>query len=117
MVDMYIDSSEATENVGQIHFSLEYDFQNTTLILKVIQVSRIVEKMQFSIRIIHELCDNSLGDWGKMKMLAWIRMILYPEFPIRKFLRVFLSFFKIYSYSIEYYWIFFKASEELRKSR
>lgn len=40
MVDMYIDGSEPTENVGQIHFSLEYDFQNTTLILKVIQVSR-----------------------------------------------------------------------------
>ena len=36
---MYIDNSEPSENVGQIHFSLEYDFQNTTLILKVIQVS------------------------------------------------------------------------------
>lgn len=40
MVDMYIDNSEPVENVGQIHFSLEYDFQNTTLILKIIQVSR-----------------------------------------------------------------------------
>lgn len=39
MVDMYIDNSEPTENVGQIQFSLEYDFQNTTLILKVIQVN------------------------------------------------------------------------------
>jgi synaptotagmin-7 len=39
MVDMYIDSAEPTENVGQIHFSLEYDFQNTTLILRVIQVN------------------------------------------------------------------------------
>lgn len=38
MVDMYIDNSEPVENVGQIHFSLEYDFQNTTLILKIIQV-------------------------------------------------------------------------------
>jgi synaptotagmin-7 len=38
MVDMYIDNSDPSENVGQIHFSLEYDFQNTTLILKVIQV-------------------------------------------------------------------------------
>ena len=36
---MYIDNSEPTENVGQIHFSLEYDFQNTTLILKIMQVS------------------------------------------------------------------------------
>lgn len=45
MVDMYIDSSEATENVGQIHFSLEYDFQNTTLILKVIQVSIQLKKL------------------------------------------------------------------------
>lgn len=40
LVDMYIDNSEPTENVGQIHFSLEYDFQNTTLILKIMQVSR-----------------------------------------------------------------------------
>lgn len=41
MVDMYIDNSEPSENVGQVHFSLEYDFQNTTLILKIIQVSNI----------------------------------------------------------------------------
>lgn len=41
LVDMYIDNSEPTENVGQIHFSLEYDFQNTTLILKIMQVSPI----------------------------------------------------------------------------
>jgi hypothetical protein len=40
LVDMYIDNSEPTENVGQIHFSIEYDFQNTTLILKIIQVTR-----------------------------------------------------------------------------
>lgn len=40
MVDMYIDNSEPSENVGQIHFSLEYDFQNTTLILKILQVSQ-----------------------------------------------------------------------------
>lgn len=39
LVDMYIDNAEPTENVGQIHFSLEYDFQNTTLILRIIQVS------------------------------------------------------------------------------
>ncbi len=39
MVDMYIDNSEPSENVGQIHFSIEYDFQNTNLMLKVIQVS------------------------------------------------------------------------------
>ena len=38
LVDMYIDNSEPTENVGQIHFSIEYDFENTTLILKIIQV-------------------------------------------------------------------------------
>ncbi|XP_048521693.1 synaptotagmin-7-like, partial [Dendroctonus ponderosae] len=37
LVDMYIDNSEPSENVGQIHFSLEYDFQNTTLILKILQ--------------------------------------------------------------------------------
>lgn len=40
LVDMYIDNSEPSENVGQIHFSLEYDFQNTTLILRIIQVSK-----------------------------------------------------------------------------
>lgn len=38
LVDMYIDNSEPSENVGQIHFSLEYDFQNSTLILRIIQV-------------------------------------------------------------------------------
>lgn len=38
MVDMYIDNSEPSENVGQIHFSIEYDFQNTNLILKIMQV-------------------------------------------------------------------------------
>ncbi|XP_023245877.1 synaptotagmin-7 isoform X1 [Copidosoma floridanum] len=37
LVDMYIDNAEPTENVGQIHFSLEYDFQSTTLILRIIQ--------------------------------------------------------------------------------
>ncbi|XP_011255080.1 synaptotagmin-7 isoform X1 [Camponotus floridanus] len=37
LVDMYIDNSEPSENVGQIHFSLEYDFQNSTLILRIIQ--------------------------------------------------------------------------------
>ncbi|XP_076254278.1 synaptotagmin 7 isoform X2 [Rhynchophorus ferrugineus] len=37
LVDMYIDNSEPSENVGQIHFCLEYDFQNTTLILKIMQ--------------------------------------------------------------------------------
>ncbi|XP_070503284.1 synaptotagmin-7 isoform X2 [Chironomus tepperi] len=44
MVDMYIDNSEPSENVGQIHFSLEYDFQNTTLILKVIQGKELPAK-------------------------------------------------------------------------
>lgn len=39
LVDMYIDNTEPSENVGQIHFSLEYDYQNTTLILRIIQVS------------------------------------------------------------------------------
>ena len=38
---MYIDNSEPTENVGQIHFSLEYDFHNTTLILKIMQVMQL----------------------------------------------------------------------------
>lgn len=39
MIDMYIDNSEPSENVGQIHFCVEYDFQNNTLILKILQVS------------------------------------------------------------------------------
>ncbi|XP_057340808.1 uncharacterized protein LOC130677904 isoform X2 [Microplitis mediator] len=39
LVDMYIDNTEPSENVGQIHFSLEYDYQNTTLILRIIQFS------------------------------------------------------------------------------
>lgn len=37
MIDMYIDNSEPSENVGQIHFCVEYDFQNNTLILKILQ--------------------------------------------------------------------------------
>ncbi|XP_035713245.1 synaptotagmin-7 isoform X2 [Folsomia candida] len=37
LVDMYIDNSEAADSVGQINFSLEYDFESTTLILKIIQ--------------------------------------------------------------------------------
>lgn len=44
MVDMYIDNSEPSENVGQIHFCVEYDFQNTTLILKILQVIEMKKK-------------------------------------------------------------------------
>jgi len=44
LVDMYIDNSEPTENVGNIHFSLEYDFENTTLILKIIQGKELPAK-------------------------------------------------------------------------
>lgn len=41
MIDMYIDNSEPSENVGQIHFCVEYDFQNNTLILKILQVNNL----------------------------------------------------------------------------
>ncbi|XP_054745458.1 synaptotagmin-7-like [Anastrepha obliqua] len=44
MTDMYFDNSEPSENVGQIHFSLEYDYQNTTLILKVLQGKELPAK-------------------------------------------------------------------------
>ncbi|GAB0092118.1 hypothetical protein DMENIID0001_070850 [Sergentomyia squamirostris] len=44
MIDMYIDNTEPIENVGQIHFSLEYDFQNNTLILKIIQGKELPAK-------------------------------------------------------------------------
>ncbi|XP_016967427.1 synaptotagmin-7 isoform X1 [Drosophila biarmipes] len=44
MSDMYLDSNDPSENVGQIHFSLEYDFQNTTLILKVLQGKELPAK-------------------------------------------------------------------------
>ncbi|XP_066587956.1 synaptotagmin-7 isoform X2 [Prorops nasuta] len=39
LVDMYIDNynTEPSENVGQIQFSLEYDFQKTTLVLRIMQ--------------------------------------------------------------------------------
>lgn len=47
MVDMYIDNTEPSENVGQIHFSLEYDFQTSTLILKIIQVNLKFKKEKF----------------------------------------------------------------------
>ncbi|KAH8398902.1 hypothetical protein KR222_005989 [Zaprionus bogoriensis] len=43
MTDMYLDA-DPSENVGQIHFSLEYDFQNTTLILKVLQGKELPAK-------------------------------------------------------------------------
>ena len=39
LVDMYIDTSEPTENVGQIQFSLEYNFSEMTLIVRIMQVS------------------------------------------------------------------------------
>lgn len=38
LVDMYIDNTDSADNVGQINFSLEYDFENMTLILRIIQV-------------------------------------------------------------------------------
>ncbi|MPC80318.1 hypothetical protein E2C01_074895 [Portunus trituberculatus] len=38
LVDMYIDTSEPTENVGQIQFSMEYNFNEMTLILRIMQV-------------------------------------------------------------------------------
>ncbi|XP_023035973.1 synaptotagmin-7 isoform X1 [Drosophila willistoni] len=44
MTDMYLDGADSNENVGQIHFSLEYDFQNTTLILKVLQGKELPAK-------------------------------------------------------------------------
>ncbi|XP_049838279.1 synaptotagmin-7-like isoform X2 [Schistocerca gregaria] len=44
MLDMYIDNTESSENVGQIHFSLEYDFQNTTLILRIISGKDLAAK-------------------------------------------------------------------------
>lgn len=57
MVDMYIDNSEPSENVGQIHFSIEYDFQNTNLILKIIQVSlRKMKIIYFGFELSH--CIN-----------------------------------------------------------
>lgn len=47
MIDMYIDNSEPSENVGQIHFCVEYDFQNNTLILKILQVNKIDKNLFF----------------------------------------------------------------------
>lgn len=44
LVDMYIDNTEPSENVGQIHFSLEYDFQNTTLILRILTAKELPAK-------------------------------------------------------------------------
>ena len=41
LVDMYIDNTESTDSVGQINFSLEYDFESMTLILRIIQVKEI----------------------------------------------------------------------------
>lgn len=42
--DICMDNAESNENVGQIHFSVEYDFQNTTFILKVLQGKELPAK-------------------------------------------------------------------------
>ena len=55
---MYIDNSEPTENVGQIHFSLEYDFQNTTLILKIMQVSTTRFHFIFTVILFFDYFDS-----------------------------------------------------------
>lgn len=44
LVDMYIDTSEPTENVGQIQFSLEYNFNEMTLILRIMQAKELPAK-------------------------------------------------------------------------
>lgn len=79
MVDMYIDNSEPTENVGQIQFSLEYDFQNTTLILKVIQVGcRNVKKSR------RKLTQNFPGQRGtRYGYWRYLRSILSRYPPTR----------------------------------
>jgi hypothetical protein len=41
LLDMYVDTSEPTDTVGQIQFSLEYDFSTSTLILKIYQVTLV----------------------------------------------------------------------------
>lgn len=40
--EIYIEDNE--EYVGQIHFSVEYDYQNTTLVLKVLQGKELPAK-------------------------------------------------------------------------
>jgi ribosome-associated toxin RatA of RatAB toxin-antitoxin module len=57
LVDMYIDNTEPSENVGQIHFSLEYDFQNTTLILRILTVSDRATTRHYT--IFRKLLENS----------------------------------------------------------
>ncbi|XP_037070879.1 synaptotagmin-7-like isoform X1 [Pollicipes pollicipes] len=44
LLDMYIDNSEPSENIGQIQFSLEYDYQNSTLVLRIIQAKELPAK-------------------------------------------------------------------------
>lgn len=61
LVDMYIDNSEPSENVGQIHFSLEYDFQNTTLILRIIQVNIYIDITRQLLHHIDKVYSSDLG--------------------------------------------------------
>lgn len=61
LVDMYIDNSEPSENVGQIHFSLEYDFQNTTLILRIIQVNIYIDITRQLLHYIDKVYSLDLG--------------------------------------------------------
>lgn len=42
--DMYVENLDSGENVGQIHFSLEYNYQNSTFVLKVIQGKELPAK-------------------------------------------------------------------------
>lgn len=61
LVDMYIDTSEPTENVGQIQFSLEYNFNESTLILRIMQVS---------VFLVLERSHRKGGLWGALKALG-----------------------------------------------
>ena len=71
LVDMYIDNSEPTENVGQIHFSLEYDFQNTTLILKIMQVHTHTHTQSYFCLVVVVVVTFNIPRLPTFATIAW----------------------------------------------
>lgn len=73
LVDMYIDNTDSADNVGQINFSLEYDFENMTLILRIIQVNCNFSKTWFK----YATCAWFAYIWcgGKLHKLAFSEIV------------------------------------------
>ncbi|XP_047740521.1 synaptotagmin-7 isoform X2 [Hyalella azteca] len=92
LVDMYIDTSEPTENVGEIQFSLEYNFNEMTLILRIMQAKELPAKDLSGtsdpyVRVML-LPDKKHKLETKIKRRTlhpkWHETFYFEEFPIQK---------------------------------